>query len=219
MNAKSLQPRGSVATLDDAHIVAAYARWAPIYDQLFGSFNRSAIRKTMAYINSLPPGRMLEVGVGTGIALPYYAPHHRVVGIDLSPDMLARARQRVSRERLETVEALHEMDAAHLSLPDGSFDVATAMFVITVVPETDRTLAELVRVVKPGGKVIILSHFGEKAGPIAAVERGIQRFGPSLGWNPGFPVERILNNRDLKLVEQRPVGWLRFYTLLVFDRL
>jgi phosphatidylethanolamine/phosphatidyl-N-methylethanolamine N-methyltransferase len=93
------------------------------------------------------------------------------------------------------------------------------MFVITVVPETDRTLAEIVRVVKPGGKIVMVSHFGEKTGFIAAVERGIARFGPSLGWNPGFPVERILGNPNLRLVEKRRLGWLGFYTLLVFERL
>ncbi|MEO8667628.1 MAG: methyltransferase domain-containing protein [Bauldia sp.] len=213
------RPEGGATTLDDAHVVAAYARWAPVYDQVFGSFNLSAIRKTVAVTNALPPGRILELGVGTGIALPFYRPEHRVVGIDLSPDMLARAERRVARERLTTVEALHEMDAARLSFADNSFDAAAAMFVITVVPQIDRTLAELARVVKPGGKIVIVSHFGEKRGLVAAVERGMARFGPSLGWNPGFPVERILNNPMLKLVERRPVGWLRFYTLLVFERL
>jgi phosphatidylethanolamine/phosphatidyl-N-methylethanolamine N-methyltransferase len=209
---------GSGAVLDDAHVVAAYARWAPVYDQVFGSFNRSAIRKAVDLINTLPPGRILELGVGTGIALPLYKTEHRVVGIDLSPDMLERARRRVTQEKLKAVEALHEMDAARLTFPDGSFDAATAMFVITVVPQTDRTLAELARVVKPGGKIVIVSHFGEKAGIISAVERGIARFGPSLGWNPGFPVERILNNPDLKLVERRRLG-LGFYTLIVFERI
>jgi phosphatidylethanolamine/phosphatidyl-N-methylethanolamine N-methyltransferase len=216
---EKLRNNGNAAILDDAHVVAAYARWAPIYDHVFGGFNSRAVREAVAVLNQLPPGRILEVGVGTGISLPYYKPQHRVVGIDLSPDMLERAAKRVDRQKLGTVEALHVMDAARLSFGDASFDAATAMFVITVVPETDRTLAELVRVVRPGGKIVMVSHFGEKTGLIAAAERGIARFGPSLGWNPGFPVERILGNQMLKLVEKRRLGWLGFYTLLTFERL
>jgi phosphatidylethanolamine/phosphatidyl-N-methylethanolamine N-methyltransferase len=210
---------GSAAVLDDAHVVAAYARWAPVYDQIFGHFNDRACREAVAALNELPPGRILELGVGTGISLPFYKSKHRVVGIDLSPDMLERAARRVERQKLDTVEGLHVMDAARLSFGDASFDAATAMFVITVVPETDKTLAELVRVVRPGGTIVMVSHFGEKTGLIAAVERGIARFGPSLGWNPGFPVERILGHPKLKLVERRRLGWLGFYTLLTFQRL
>ena len=103
--------------LDGAHIVAAYARWAPVYDAIFGVITNAAIARTMRVLNALPPGRILEIGVGTGLALPRYKREHRITGVDLSPDMLARARGRVETQKLGNVEALAEMDATRLTLP------------------------------------------------------------------------------------------------------
>ena len=100
-----------------AAVVAAYARWAPVYDPIFGVGDRDRPQVGDATLNELPAGRILEVGVGTGISLPLYKRDHRIVGIDLSPDMLARAEKRVARRRLGNVEALHEMDAVEPDLP------------------------------------------------------------------------------------------------------
>ena len=140
-----------LAVIDDRHVVAAYARWAPFYDWSFGVFTAGPRRAVMNVVNGLPPGRVLELGVGTGISLPDYDRGHRVVGVDLSPEMLDRARRRVTDDKLAHVESLHEMDAGKLTFADGSFDTAVAMFVITVVPDPDRVLAEMVRIVRPGG--------------------------------------------------------------------
>ena len=81
---------------------------------------------------------MLEVGVGTGLSLPDYKPHLEVVGIDLSPEMLDKARERVEEEGLKHVTGLHEMDAGDLQFADCSFDTVVAMYVMTVVPEPAR---------------------------------------------------------------------------------
>src|SRR3990172_9508784 len=114
--------------LDDAAVVAAYARWAPVYDRIFGVITNRAIRATMQELNALPAGRVLEAGVGTGIALPLYKPGHRITGIDLSPVMLKRAKRRVADSGLVNIESLIEMDAGGLAFADGSFDVGGAMF-------------------------------------------------------------------------------------------
>ena len=204
--------------LDDAHIVAAYARWAPIYDPIFGVITNSAIRTTVGILNALPAGRILEVGVGTGIALPRYKREHRITGIDLSPDMLARARRRVADQKLGNVEALHEMDASRLTFPDRSFDAAVAMFLITVVPDPAKVLAEVARVVRPGGRVVLANHFSAESGPRAAFERWLSRFSASLGWNPEFPIERVLGRPELKVIERRRLQPLGLYTLIVFER-
>jgi phosphatidylethanolamine/phosphatidyl-N-methylethanolamine N-methyltransferase len=204
--------------LDDAHIVAAYARWAPIYDPIFGVITNSAIRTTVGVVNALPPGRILEIGVGTGIALPRYRREHRITGIDLSPDMLERARKRVAEQSLGNVEALHEMDASRLAFPDHSFDAAVAMFLITVVPDPAKVLAEATRVVRPGGRIVLANHFSAESGPRAAFERWLSRFSASLGWNPEFPVERVLGRPDMKVIERRRLQPLGLYTLIVFER-
>ena len=105
-----------MSSLDDERsVVAAYARWAPIYDPIFGVATGIGRKAAISTLNDLPAGRVLEVGVGTGISLPLYKRGHRIVGIDLSPDMLVRARKRVERRGLANVEALHVMDAAKLT--------------------------------------------------------------------------------------------------------
>jgi phosphatidylethanolamine/phosphatidyl-N-methylethanolamine N-methyltransferase len=209
----------SLAAIDRSHIVAAYARWAPIYDPIFGAFTRGPGRAAIAEINALPPGRVIEFGVGTGLSLPLYHRSHRIVGVDLSPDMLARAEKRVAAERLSHVEALLEMDAANLRFPDRSFDAAMAMFVITVVPDPDRVLAEMVRVVRPGGRVVLVNHFSVDRGVRALVERWMSRFSARLGWRPNFPIERVLGRPELRLVKRQSVKAFDLFTLLVFERL
>lgn len=205
--------------LDDKAIVAAYARWAPIYDPIFGVITARAIGATMRVVNALPHGTVLEVGVGTGLALPRYKRDHRITGIDLSPDMLARAEKRVEEKGLHNVAALAEMDAGNLRFLDGSFDVAVAMFVMTVVPHPKAVLAEMARVVRPGGRIVIVNHFSAKAGLRATFEHWLNQYAARLGWNPEFEREILLGRSDLKLIEERSLFPLGVYTLMVFERL
>jgi phosphatidylethanolamine/phosphatidyl-N-methylethanolamine N-methyltransferase len=210
----------SVAALDDERsVVAAYARWAPVYDPIFGTATGIGRKAAISTLNDFPNGRILEVGVGTGISLPLYKRSHRLVGVDLSPDMLARAEKRVNRRSLANVESLHEMDAANLAFDDASFDHAVAMFVMTVVPDPERVLGEIVRVVRPGGHVVLVNHFSVDKGPRAAIERTLTRYSGALGWNPEFRMERVLGRPDLRLVKQRELPPAGIFTLLVFDRL
>lgn len=210
-----------VGTLDDERsVVAAYARWAPVYDPIFGVATGIGRKAAITTLNDLPAGRVLEVGVGTGISLPLYKPRHRIVGIDLSPDMLVRARKRVRRRRLANVESLHEMDAAELSFDDMSFDIAVAMFVMTVVPDAPRVLAEMVRTVRPGGHIVLVNHFAVDKGPRAAIERTLSRYSGALGWRPEFRIEEVLSSTDdLRLIRRRDLPPAGIFTLLVFNRL
>lgn len=208
----------SNAQLNDAAVVAAYARWAPVYDPIFGVITARAIRATTRAVNALPAGRILEVGVGTGIALPHYKIDHRITGIDLSPDMLARAERRVSDKKLGNVEQLAEMDAAHLAFLDASFDAAVAMFVMTVVPDVAAVLSEMARVVRPGGHVIVVNHFSAAGGPRAAVERWLSRFATSLGWHPEFDKATVAGYPPFALLSERTLAPFGIYTLLVFER-
>jgi len=205
--------------LDGASIVAVYARWAPVYDRIFGVITRKAILATMERLNRLPPSRILENGVGTGISLPHYDKRHAIVGVDLSPDMLERARARVGADNLDNVESLEVMDALDLRFGDGSFDVAVAMFVMTVVPDSDRALAEMIRVVKPGGRIVITNHYSADRGARAWFERWLSRYSAKLGWHPEFDIERVMGRVEMKLVERKSLSPMGIYTLLVFERL
>ena len=131
-------------------------------------------------------GRILEVGVGTGISLPDYARSNRLVGIDLSEPMLRKAQERVAEHGLNNVEALAVMDAARMALPDQSFDVVVAQFVITAVPNPEATLDEFARVIKPGGEIVLVNHIGAESGPRRLFELCFAPLARRLGWRPEF---------------------------------
>jgi len=210
------QTRG-LAAIDASDVRQAYRRWAPVYDRTFGKFVEAAVRTVTARANRFS-GRLLEVGVGTGLALPHYGASLKVTGIDLSPDMLARARERVARHGQGNVEALIEMDATALAFPNDSFDVTAAMFVMTVVPDPVAVMRELARVTKPGGTILICNHFSVEEGLRGALERGLARYAARLGWRPEFPVGAILVCEELELVGHTPVKPFGFFTLLEFTK-
>jgi ubiquinone/menaquinone biosynthesis C-methylase UbiE len=142
---------------DREMVERAYDRWAPIYDLVFGGVFGKGRRAAIAATNSIG-GRVLEVGVGTGISLPQYASNTRIFGIDISAAMLRKAKTRVAELGLKNVEGLAVMDAEKLDFPDGSFDVVMAQYVVTAVANPEATLDEFARVLRPGGEVILLSR-------------------------------------------------------------
>mgnify|MGYP001036395584 FL=1 len=199
--------------LDESSVLSAYRRWAPIYDQTFGRIAGEGRKHAVEIINGRT-GRVLEVGVGTGLSLPLYAKHLEIVGIDLSPDMLEKARARVANEGLDNVAGLYEMDAGHLTFADNSFETVVAMYVITVVPEPERVMRELARVCKPGGEVILVNHFSQDEGFRGWVERRMAPFADRLGWRPVFDLNRVLVCDDLEVIERRALRPMGIFTML-----
>lgn len=204
-----LQPK--LAKIDNEDVQVAYRRWAPFYDKSFGFFTEAAVQQVTQRANQMH-GRLLEVGVGTGLALPHYKASLDVTGIDLSPDMLKRARQR----RPDAV--LLEMDATDLQFDTARFDVAVAMFVMTVVPDPKAVMRELARVTKPGGRVLICNHFSVEKGVRALVEKKLSRYAHKLGWRAEFPVETLMFDSRLELVAKSPLKPFGFFTFLEFRR-
>ena len=186
-----------LSSLDTASIQEAYRRWAGVYDSLFGAVSASARRRAIGAVNRLPGQDVLEVGVGTGLALPHYHSDKRITGIDLSVEMLRLARNRVARQGLHMVQALHEMDAEATDFPDNSFDTAVAMFVASVVPNPRQLLAEMRRVVKPGGNILFVNHFAAPSGPRWWIERAMAPASRALGWHPDFSLEALFSPDDL----------------------
>ncbi len=203
----------ALPNMDESSVISAYRRWAPIYDHTFGKVAAEGRKHAVEIINSRT-GRVLEVGVGTGLSLPSYGRHLEIVGIDLSPDMLEKARQRVANEGLDNVAGLYEMDAGHLTFSDNSFDTVVAMYVMTVVPEPERVMRELARVCKPGGEVILVNHFSQEEGVRGWVERRMAPFADQLGWRPVFDVNRVLVCDDLDVVDRRALRPLGIFTML-----
>ncbi|WP_088343568.1 MULTISPECIES: class I SAM-dependent methyltransferase [Rhodomicrobium] len=204
--------------LNTTTVREAYRRWAPVYDTTFGTIAAAARRKAVEHINQRR-GTVLEVGVGTGLSLPNYAPYLKISGIDLSPEMLEKARERVAKEGLRNIEGLREMDAAHLDFADDYFNTVVAMYVMTVVPDPDRVMAELERVCAPGGEVMILNHFSQDHGARGWVERKMAPFADKLGWHPIFPLERVMVRPRLSLIECVPLWPMGLFTLVRFRKL
>jgi len=177
------------SALDADAVRAAYRRWAGVYDLVFGGVSGWGRRRAAAEVNRLPGTRVLEVGVGTGLALPRYAADKRITGIDLSAEMLEKARKRVRAERLANVEALLELDAESTGFPDAEFDIAVAMFVASVVPNPRLLMAEMRRVVRPGGHILFVNHFAAEGGLRWWAERTLAPASRALGWHPDFALD------------------------------
>jgi phosphatidylethanolamine/phosphatidyl-N-methylethanolamine N-methyltransferase len=212
--------------IDKAGVAKAYARWAPIYDFVFGKVfapGRDAAIMAAEQHCGAGGGRILEVGVGTGISLPDYARHNTIVGVDLSEPMLRKAHERVAEHGLTNVESLSVMDAMHMALPDKSFDVVVAQFVITAVPNPEATLDEFARVIKPGGEIVLVNHIGAESGPRWLFEYCFAPLARRLGWRPEFPFKRLTDwatrHGGVKLIERRPIQPLGHFSLIRFQRI
>lgn len=209
-NARAAQERGHAReAIDHDAVRNTYRRWAGVYDTVFGGITAPGRHRAVAAVNRLPAGRVLEVGVGTGLALPDYRREMQVVGIDLSAPMLEKARQRVADRGLRNVVGLMEMDAERMAFADASFDIAIAMFTASVVPDARKLFAEMSRVVRPGGHLLFVNHFAAEDGPRWWVERSMSPLARWLGWHPDFALRDLLDPESVPIDSMEhcpPVG-------------
>lgn len=211
-----------VPVLDTQHVEKAYARWAPFYDLAFTLVFWPGRKAAVAAANR-PGGLVLDVGVGTGLELPMFDRRTRLVGVDLSEPMLRRAQRRVRTKSVANVEGLGVMDATRLGFPDASFDTVIAPFFLSVVPQPHVALAELARVVKPGGEIVLVNHVGATDGPIAWIEAQLAKSSAELGWHPQFPWsilgDWIESRPEIRLLERRKIAPLGLFTLARLGKL
>lgn len=199
----------------------AYARWAPVYDVLCGPVFLNGRRAAAAAARQVG-GRILEIGVGTGLSFDDYDATTEIAGIDISEPMIARARERLKSGRYPWVKDLQVMDAHALDYPDASFDCVVGQFVITLVEDPERVLSECARVVKPGGQIVLVNHLYSERGLAAAVERLLAQKARKLGLRPEFPFARLAawaeQHGGAELIERRKVKPFGVYTLVRFRR-
>jgi len=207
--------------LDKDTIAKAYGRWAPVYDLVFGAVFDQGRRAAIAAAERIG-GRILEVGVGTGISLPDYDRKCRLFGVDISEGMLRKAEERVSELGLTNVEGLAVMDAENLSFPDASFDVIVAQYVITTVPNPEAALNEFARVLKPGGEIILVSRIGAEAGLRRTLEHWFAPAARRLGWRTEFAWARYVSwaqaTPQIRLIERRAMPPLGHFSLIRFGK-
>lgn len=199
--------------MDATHVERVYSAYSRVYDRVFGRVFQDSRVVLAAAIEPRPGENVLEVGVGTGLLLPLYADRCRVTGIDLSAGMLDKARERVDQLGLQDV-TLEQMDAGAMTFADDSFDIAVAAYVVTAVPDYRAVMNEIVRVVRPGGRILLLNHFVNGSPVLAACERAVSPLCIHLGFRTDLSVGQVLDGLPLAKVRDERVKPLGMWHLV-----
>ncbi|MCZ7565144.1 MAG: methyltransferase domain-containing protein [Burkholderiales bacterium] len=199
--------------MDARSIERVYDRYARFYDRVFGGVFEPGRVAAAEGLDVRPGDRVLEVGIGTGLALARYPRSCQLVGIDVSEGMLTRAARQVQAQGLRNVELLR-MDAQAMAFADDSFDVVVAAYVMTVIPDFRRALSEMARVCRPAGRILIINHFTNGNRLVRMVERAISPICERLGWRSDLAVDDLLVGAPLRLVRNTRLAPLGMWHLL-----
>jgi phosphatidylethanolamine/phosphatidyl-N-methylethanolamine N-methyltransferase len=199
--------------MDLKKVERVYSNYAGVYDQIFGRIFHESRESAVRRLKPQPGERILEVGIGTGLSLPLYPAHCTVMGIDLSAGMLEKAQRRLRQHNLSHVRLLR-MDAGAMEFPDDSFDTVMAAYVVTAVPDYRKVMTEMIRVCRPGGRIILLNHFSNGNKLIAAVEKVISPLCKHIGFRTDLSLNTVLEGTSLFVARKERVNPLRFWHLV-----
>jgi phosphatidylethanolamine/phosphatidyl-N-methylethanolamine N-methyltransferase len=180
-----------------AHESKLYYELAHFYDRVFTRVFSPRIEQVIRSLDIEPGARVIEVGVGTGLSFGAYPTHCQVTGIDLAPDMLEKAQEKIDRNGWRHLKVM-EMNALDLKFSDNSFDYAMAFHVVSVVPDAGRLMREVLRVTKPGGTVVIINHFRSRNRALAALDTLIEPITRRLGWHT-LGIEEVVGGVPLEI--------------------
>jgi phosphatidylethanolamine/phosphatidyl-N-methylethanolamine N-methyltransferase len=200
--------------MDLQDTLKTYRLFSGSYDLVFGPVFHPGRKEAVRIANDRPGQHILEVGVGTGLSLPFFRKDAKVTGIDVSTEMLEKARRRVARRKLAQVEALVEMDAENLSFPDNSFDSVLALYVASVVPDPARFAAEMRRVCIPGGTIVVVNHFTSENPAMRFIEKRLAPLAGKIGFHADFPYPDFVKASRLDVRETRPSNLCGYWRLL-----
>lgn len=198
----------------EAHESKLYSDFAPLYDKVFGKIFYSRLQRVIGSLKIPKGAKVLEVGVGTGTSFPAYPRHCEVIGIDLAPDMLARARRKIRENRWSHLQVL-EMDALNLEFPADSFDYVMAFHVVTVVPDPIRMVQEAKRVCRPGGHIVIVNHFTSQSLLLGLLTEALDPVTRRLGWRTNLRLKPFIQATELSIETVYKLSKLSLYTVLV----
>ena len=176
----------------------AYQRLSHIYDFAFGGMLDQGRRKAVEEMQLRPGQRVLEIGIGTGLTLPLYPAHCRIVGLDLSVPMLAQAQERLSQRAQAPCVRLLRGNAEQLPFAAGSFDVVYAPYVMSVVGDPINTAKELRRVCTRDGRIILLNHFQSEHPAAAWIERLVEPMTRHVGFKTSLALPPLLEEGGLR---------------------
>ena len=192
----------------------AYSHYAGVYDLLFDHILQPGRRAAVLALSPQPGDRVLEIGIGTGLSVPFYPQHCHITGIDLSVPMLREAeKKRGEHYPLHDLDLI-EMDASHLEFPDRAFDRVLASYVLSTVPEPEAVLREIVRICKPGGRVVIVNHFRSGFPPVAVSERALRPLTWKLGFRLDLPLAAVRDHPSLAIERIARTNFLGLWKLI-----
>lgn len=198
-----------------------YDSYASFYNFLFGRIFKPGRESCVEIVNKNADynAQVLEVGVGTGLSLPLYRPDLQITGIDISEKMLEKARERLSAHNLGKGVSLRVMDVADLQFPDETFDFIVGMYVVSVVPDINKFLQEVSRVVKKNGDIILVNHFISDNRIIRSLEKFVSGAHSVIGFKSDFSIEQILNFPHFKLVSSTKTNLFGYWKMLHLKKL
>ncbi len=195
-------------------VIQTYRRYAPFYDALFGAILGPGRKRMATTVTALKPDSILEIGVGTGLALRHYPENTCIAGIDISPEMLSRAEIQAQKLPHHQITLYPPMDAEQLSFDDHSFDCVTLPYVLSVTPNPDQLISELRRVCKLGGHIVIVNHFsGSRFWWL--LERMVKSIADRIGFRSEFDLERHILSHDWHVDSITPVNIFGLSRLVV----
>jgi phosphatidylethanolamine/phosphatidyl-N-methylethanolamine N-methyltransferase len=198
----------------EAHESKLYAEFAPLYDKVFGKIFYNRLEYVIDNLGIPPGAKVLEVGAGTGTSFPAYPLHCEITGVDLAPDMLARARQKIQENGWTHLKVI-EMNALDLKFPDDTFDYVMAFHVVTVVPDPVRMIAEAKRVCKPGGRIVIVNHFTSEVPLLGSLTRSLDPITRWLGWRTDLRLKPFLQTTGLRVEMSYKLSKASLYDVLI----
>jgi phosphatidylethanolamine/phosphatidyl-N-methylethanolamine N-methyltransferase len=198
----------------EAHESKLYSEFAPLYDKIFGKIFYSRLERVIEELDIPPGAEVLEVGAGTGTSFPAYPSHCEVTGIDLAPDMLARAQRKIRDNGWTHLKVL-EMNALDLEFPDDTFDYVMAFHVVTVVPDPVRMIAEAQRVCKPGGNIVIVNHFTSDFPLLGSLTEALDPLTRWLGWRTNVRLKPFIETTSLAVEKVYKLSKGSLYTVVL----
>ena len=198
----------------EAHESKLYAELAPLYDKVFGKIFYNRLEYVIENLGIPPSAKVLEVGAGTGTSFPAYPSHCEIIGVDLAPDMLARARQKIQENGWTHIKVV-EMDALELNFPDNTFDYVMAFHVVTVVPDPVRMIAEAKRVCKPGGRIVIVNHFTSEVPLLGSLTQALDPITRWLGWRTDLRLKPFIEKTGLRVEKSYKLSKTSLYDVLL----
>lgn len=201
------------SSLEIESIKKVYAAYSNVYDVLFKRFFHPRIKDAIKSMDIKPGERILDVGVGTGLSLSEFPSHCKVVGIDLSSEMLRKAKDKIDENHLDNIKVLG-MDAMSVGFGDDSFDKVFLSHVVSVVPDPYRVMEEVKRVCKKDGTVVVVNHFKSKNKLIELAEKWMNPICKKIGWRSDLSLTEFINNSGLKVTRQYMLKKIDFWHIV-----